>query len=124
MTLAVSLLLLFAPGALAADPQPDCSAENRGSLAQQDANLCAALDYQAADKALNEAYARLAAARRGRSKALLKQTELAWITYRDSECAFQMDTFGEGSMAPMVESYCLTRLTVERTTLLVEALDP
>lgn len=117
-------LALVANIANAADDVPDCSAENLGNLAQQDANYCAAQAYQAADTALNDAYKKLGAERGAAYKAKLKKVELAWIAYRDAECALEMDSFGEGSMAPMVYSGCMRRLTEQRTELLIEAMDP
>ncbi len=121
---ALAAALLLTCTAHAADDVPDCSPENLGNLAQQDANYCAAQAYETADQALNDAYKKLGADRGPAYKAKLKKVELAWIAYRDAECALELDSFGGGSMAPMVYSGCLSRLTKQRTELLVEAMDP
>ena len=125
MTVLFSLAFaLVARVANAADEVPDCSAENLGNLAQQDANYCAAKAYETADAALNDAYKKLGADRGPAYKAKLKKVELAWIAYRDAECALELDSFDGGSIAPMIYSGCMRRLTEQRTELLVEAMDP
>jgi uncharacterized protein YecT (DUF1311 family) len=83
--------------------------ENRGS--QAEAGDCAYREYKAADAELNQIYGRLAAVLDAEDKAQLKESELAWIKYRDSYCSFESSQYKGGTMRPMIESFCLARVT-------------
>lgn len=88
-----------------------------GAIAQADLNDCAAREFEAADRALNGAYAEaVAGARRAgaRQEDLLRQAQRAWIAFRDAACAADASLFDGGSAQPMVESGCLARLTEAR----------
>lgn len=112
------LLLLTAAGAQTQKQRPTQPCEERGS--QAEASGCAHQEYLAADAELNKAYNRLAAALDAEDKALLKASELAWIKYRDSNCVFESAQYKGGTMRPMIESFCLTRVTKARTADLKE----
>ena len=92
--------------------------EERGS--QAEASGCAHQEYKAADAELNKAYNRLAGILDAEEKALLKEAELGWIKYRDSNCAFESSQYAGGTMRPIIESFCLTRVTKARTAELKE----
>jgi len=79
---------------------------------QTEMNICASADYKHADTELTTAYHELA------QTPELIATERAWIAYRDAECAYEFGFYQGGSMAPMVYSMCMTRLTNERTAVL------
>ncbi|NVP54634.1 lysozyme inhibitor LprI family protein [Mycoplana rhizolycopersici] len=94
---------------------------------QSDMNACAAEDYAAADKALNEQWlATKKAAKvwddmiesdggpRGAEDRLLK-AQRAWLAYRDSQCEALGFTVQGGTIQPMVVSNCLADLTRKRT---------
>ena len=81
---------------------------------------CAHREFQAADAELNKAYGRLAGILDAEEKALLKEAELAWIKYRDSNCTFESSQYAGGTMRPMIESFCLARVTKARTAELKE----
>ncbi|HST52973.1 MAG TPA: lysozyme inhibitor LprI family protein [Pyrinomonadaceae bacterium] len=83
--------------------------ENRGS--QAEAGDCAYREYKAADAELNQIYGRLAAVLDAEDKAQLKESELAWIKYRDSYCSFESSQYKGGTMRPMIEAFCLARVT-------------
>jgi len=83
--------------------------ENRGS--QAEASDCAYREYKAADAELNQIYGRLAATLDAEDKAQLKESELAWIKFRDSYCSFESSQYKGGTMRPMIESFCLARVT-------------
>jgi uncharacterized protein YecT (DUF1311 family) len=83
--------------------------ENRGS--QAEASDCAYREYKAADAELNQIYGRLAAVLDAEDKAQLKESELAWIKFRDSYCSFESSQYKGGTMRPMIESFCLARVT-------------
>ena len=91
-----------------------------GYGSQAEASGCAHREFQAADAELNKAYNRLAGVLDAEEKALLKASELAWIKYRDSNCTFESSQYAGGTMRPMIESFCLARVTRARTAELKE----
>jgi uncharacterized protein YecT (DUF1311 family) len=95
--------------------------EDRSS--QAEASGCAHREYEAADAELNKVYNRLAATLDADEKALLKASELNWIKYRDSTCEFESSQYKGGTMRPMIESLCLSRVTRSRTAELKEQLE-
>ncbi|HEX8335901.1 MAG TPA: lysozyme inhibitor LprI family protein [Pyrinomonadaceae bacterium] len=112
------LLVTAAAGAKSQKERQIQPCEERGS--QAEASGCAHREYQAADAELNKAYNRLAGILDAEEKALLKTSELAWIKYRDSNCTFESSQYAGGTMRPMIESFCLTRVTRARTAELKE----
>lgn len=112
------LLLTAAAGAKTQKQRQIQPCEERGS--QAEASGCAHREYQAADAELNKAYSRLAGLLDAEEKARLKEAELAWIKYRDSNCTFESSQYAGGTMRPMIESFCLTRVTKARTAELKE----
>jgi uncharacterized protein YecT (DUF1311 family) len=111
-------ILLSAAGAKAQKERQIQPCEGQGS--QAEASGCAHREYLAADAELNRAYTRLAGILDAEEKALLKESELAWIKYRDSNCTFESSQYAGGTMRPMIESFCLTRVTKARTAELKE----
>lgn len=87
--------------------------ESRGSQAESSA--CAHEEYRAADAELNKVYGQLAGVLDAEDKAALKESELAWIKYRDATCVFESSQYKGGTMRPMIESFCLARVTKART---------
>ena len=87
--------------------------ESRGS--QAEASACAHEEYRAADAELNKVYGQLAGVLDAEDKASLKESELSWIKYRDATCVFESSQYKGGTMRPMIESFCLTRVTKART---------
>jgi uncharacterized protein YecT (DUF1311 family) len=94
-----------------------------GQSSQAEASGCARREYEAADAELNRVYNRLASALDAEEKALLKASELSWIKYRDSDCEFESSQYKGGTMRPMIESFCLARVTRARTAELKEQLE-
>nr|WP_223877819.1 lysozyme inhibitor LprI family protein [Histidinibacterium aquaticum] len=79
-------------------------------------NACAARDYEAADTMLNAVWGEaIAAARSGGLGDELLDAQRAWLPFRDAACEAEAALFAGGSMAPMVRSFCLARLTEQRT---------
>ena len=111
-------LFLPAAGAKTQKQRQIQPCEERGS--QAEASGCARREYEAADAELNKAYNRLAGILDAEEKALLKASELAWIKYRDSNCTFESSQYAGGTMRPMIESFCLARVTKARTAELKE----
>jgi uncharacterized protein YecT (DUF1311 family) len=109
----LTLLLLTAAGAKTQKQREIQPCEGNGS--QAEASGCAHREYLAADAELNKTYNRLAGILDADEKALLKESELAWIKYRDSNCTFESSQYAGGTMRPMIESFCLARVTKART---------
>ncbi|TXH83773.1 MAG: DUF1311 domain-containing protein [Rhizobium sp.] len=127
--LAVVLICGPALAQNADEPKIDCAKAE----AQTDLNICAALDFDTADKALNAQYKKTRAAMvaidadldndmKGAEKALIK-AQRAWVDYRDGECEAQGFQARGGSMEPMLVSGCKADLTKERTKELKDLAD-
>src|SRR5919112_5626239 len=116
--LLVSLCVAAAAGAQEQKERPIHPCEGNGS--QAEATACAHREYKAADAELNKVYGLLAGVLDAEEKASLKESELAWIKYRDSTCVFESSQYKGGTMRGMIESFCLTRVTKARTAELKE----
>ena len=114
----VLALMMLMPGAAAA---LDCGA----AVTQVDLNDCAGRGFKAADARLNAAYLKARAVMRridadlpkvdrGAEVALLG-AQRAWISFRTQTCRAEAYASYGGSIAPMVECNCATRLTEART---------
>ncbi len=89
----------------------DCQAASTQTVM----TLCAQTDYIEADAKLNQVYQTVKGAQSDNGKQSLGNAEVAWINFRDLDCAFERDQFKGGSIAPMVYSNCLTARTQIRT---------
>lgn len=114
----LTTVFLAAAGAKTQKQRQTQPCEGYGS--QAEASGCAHREFQAADAELNKAYNQLAGILDANEKALLKQSELAWIKYRDSNCTFESSQYAGGTMRPMIESFCLARVTKARAAELKE----
>ena len=111
----IAAAALLASGAAWAD---DCSNANT----QTEMNQCAAAQYQAADKKLNETWKQALKRASGQQQELLKKAQQAWISLRDADCAFLASGAEGGSMQPMLISQCMTDKSVEREAFLASLL--
>ncbi|MDU4642509.1 MAG: lysozyme inhibitor LprI family protein [Klebsiella aerogenes] len=111
----IAAAALLASGAAWAD---DCSNANT----QTEMNQCAAAQYQAADKKLNETWQQALKRASGQQLELLKKAQQAWISLRDADCAFLASGAEGGSMQPMLISQCMTDNSVEREAFLASLL--
>ncbi|EPH2697346.1 lysozyme inhibitor LprI family protein [Klebsiella aerogenes] len=111
----IAAAALLASGAAWAD---DCSNANT----QTEMNQCAAAQYQAADKKLNETWQQALKRTSGQQQELLKKAQQAWISLRDADCAFLASGAEGGSMQPMLISQCMTDKSVEREAFLASLL--
>ena len=112
----VAVLLLVSPAM--ADDAPNCKdPQNQGDMTQ-----CAALDFEKADKTLNELWPKLKSGAQDSDKdtgkaeyadALLA-SQRAWISFRDAECAWQAMEMHGGSAEPMLLYGCKARVTQQR----------
>lgn len=129
MIVGVSSLAFAAPAS--ADEPIDCAkAESTVEI-----NFCADKEYQAADKALNAAYASALKVTRARNlekpydaksfEEALRGSQRAWIAYRDADCKdvmAQVWTNGTGATSAILG--CMTDKTLRRTKELKEMLEP
>src|SRR5215475_1287773 len=127
------LLFLFLAGLAAQEPgspQNPCD-EKPWNQSQMDG--CAAIEYKRADAHLNKVYRKtmqymtddLIRAQKQNDQAQieyeetamasLKEAERTWLSYRDIQCRAAAQQYEGGSMAPMIYSQCLTKLTEHRT---------
>ena len=116
-----ALLLLVAT---ADDPSIDCDNQRY----QVEMNYCAGQDYEVADAELNAQYKQTVVVLKARDKDIdrsydtqpthyeaLLAAQRAWLTYRDQQCLGESFAARGGSMAPMLHSGCMARLTKART---------
>jgi len=78
-------------------------------------NTQARAEFQQADAELNKTYEALLKKLPGaESKEKLKQSQRAWLAFRDAEAAFAADEAHDGSMAPTLRHATMTELTEQR----------
>ena len=114
--LLMSALLLSPQAARAAAP---CDAPET----QTQMNQCAGADYEAADKALNEAYREILADLRKTDEAqpdwglaaAFRDSQRAWLPFRDRQCEWEALFVKGGSMQPLIQLSCLAEMTKQRT---------
>ncbi|NJO13902.1 MAG: DUF1311 domain-containing protein [Rhizobiales bacterium] len=115
-----------------ADALPECDQAAADKGIQADMNQCAYRDFLIADAALNAQWiitraktrkddADFAASgsaefdtREGHFASLL-EAQRGWLRYRDAHCALEGYIARGGSLEPLLNSSCKTRLTQERT---------
>ncbi|MFN3868295.1 MAG: lysozyme inhibitor LprI family protein, partial [Hyphomicrobiaceae bacterium] len=120
------------PALAESEPQIDCA--NASSTLEM--NFCADKDFTAADKALNAAYQRALKAVPGMAdgasdrfsarnwEKALRDSQRAWLAYRDAECREHIPMFwGGGTGTTVAVIGCLTALTNARTKELRESYD-
>ncbi len=105
-----------------------------GAQTQAQMNRTAGSQYQAADAAMTRQWQRTYAYMKGRDAqdrsrgggfgyaAATLASQRAWLQFRDTQCVIEGGEFAGGSMQPMVDTQCKTRLTRERTTQLAKLL--
>jgi uncharacterized protein YecT (DUF1311 family) len=104
----ISLALLIA--ALVAFPTSHANAQSQAEMNRQ-----AAKDFEKADAELNSTYAALMAKLPDAdSKRKLKESQRAWIAFRDAEAAFAADQVRGGSAAPVLRWTSVTQTTEQR----------
>ena len=82
---------------------------------QAEMNAQARKDFERVDAELNSTYAALMAKLPDAdSKRKLKESQRAWIAFRDAEAAFAADQFRGGSAAPVLRWTSMTQTTEQR----------
>lgn len=106
-------LMLLPLGLLAASfaaQAADCA----NPMDQATFNTCAAQEYSAADKRLNQVYNDYRQRLDARQKDRLKDAQQAWLHYRDLHCKFAASSVEGGSAYTMVFDGCLAEVTDAR----------
>ena len=94
------------------------------NLPQVDLTACRAEQLQTWDRMLNQIYQRVIGTLDDVQEENLREAQRAWITYRDLTCGMERARYEGGSIAPLVEVLCLTRLTERRTRDLEDYMRP
>lgn len=116
----VFLFGIFLPTLLLAQARTDC----KEPQTQIEMNICAGVDYKAADAELNTIYneaiaqmkeldTELTPVLNGAEKTL-REAQRAWITYRDKACESHGFLARGGSMESMLTGNCLAVMTRQR----------
>jgi uncharacterized protein YecT (DUF1311 family) len=100
---ALLLSLVISAADIYAQTQAEMNAQARGKFQQADAELNKT--YEALLKKLPDA----------ESKEKLKESQRAWLAFRDAEAASAADEARGGSMAPTLRYATMTELTEQRT---------
>jgi uncharacterized protein YecT (DUF1311 family) len=98
--------------------QADCS----GYGSNIEIKDCLRRNYEAADADLNRVYGQVKAGLGAEQRDLLTDAQLAWITYRDKGCEFEMFGSRGGTGYRGFLSQCKERVTRSRITELEAAL--
>ena len=101
-------------------PRPSLSCDDPQN--QQDLNRCAFQTLTQANHRLSLTYRKLLPNLSETRQQLLRQSQVAWAAYRDRECRFYDSSAEGGSLQPLLNSGCKTRLTRDRTQLLSQYL--
>lgn len=90
----------------------DAPCQDAGS--NVDTSKCFYDALQRNDRRLNDIYRQVMNALEPESKTALRAAQRAWITYRDSACAAEAESYRGGTAMGMVRTACLEALTRER----------
>lgn len=115
MKIGLLALMLIAAIALPARAQKPFPAGCRGDT-QLALNECAAGRYAAADAELSTLYRTMQRADSGTVLTMLRESQRAWIRFRDAHCRWIASQWVGGTIQPMYYSLCMARLTRDRIT--------
>jgi uncharacterized protein YecT (DUF1311 family) len=112
MRISFAMFMLIAIMPMAVAKAEDCA----NASSQTAMNICADQAYKKTDAQLNSVYKQIV----GRLKdnkdtlKLLVTAQRNWITFRDSQCAFETSASAQGSVYPMLVLQCRDGLTSKR----------
>jgi uncharacterized protein YecT (DUF1311 family) len=111
VTTGVILLLLFPAAARAQTQEDPCDSE-----AQRSPQLmaCAERQFKEATAELKRVRARLDEDFEPRSRVKFRVAERRWLGYRKSNCDTEASIYEGGTIQPLIQLRCLTRVTLER----------
>jgi uncharacterized protein YecT (DUF1311 family) len=111
----LALLTLFAVVAISVLGQEQKKLDPcADAQSQAEMNMCWGKEYKAADAKLNKAYQDFMSKLDESEKVQLKNAQLAWLKYRDTNCEFVADQYKGGTMRPMIAAMCLADVTNAR----------
>ncbi|TAG94561.1 MAG: DUF1311 domain-containing protein [Oscillatoriales cyanobacterium] len=90
--------------------QPNC----KNPQTQTELNICSGVDYQRADKELNQVYNQVRDQLSANRRQQLIIAQRAWISFRDADCKFARSEVEGGTMAPLIFNNCLQDMTKKR----------
>lgn len=100
-------------GAAWAEDEPNCDDPEPKYVA-----ICSRLEADEADRILNQTYQSLLAASSDEERALLVESERAWVTYKEKLCRYVGLGRKGGSMQGMVISTCLRDMANDQNKIL------
>jgi uncharacterized protein YecT (DUF1311 family) len=109
--LALSAAVVLVAGSAQADEKINCKS---GDLNQMQLDQCAGQDFTKSDGKLNAIYKDLMSRYDAANGALLKDAQRKWLAFRDSECSFETNGTVGGTINPMMDTMCRTRMTDAR----------
>jgi uncharacterized protein YecT (DUF1311 family) len=120
---AIGVVLLVVIGIARSAGSLDCDNANT----TVDMKQCAQIEYDKADKELNDAYKKVMTAVKAsgnpKAKDKLVAAQRAWIDFRDKDCAFEASVFEGGTIYGLIYTGCLTTRTQTRTQELLSFVD-
>lgn len=133
-TLIAIASLALAASAFAAEPPLNCN----NAQSNLEMKMCAQRDFEAADKELNEVYAKAIKDARDtyndskgqiggegmpNLEEKLRGVQRAWLAYRDTNCEYQSLMYWGGTHASLAYGLCKVDMTKARTKELKETMD-
>lgn len=84
---------------------------------------CAAADYQRVDRELNDVYQKLLKVLDDEGQHKLRESQRAWVKYRDANAELIADSSRGGTLEPLTRVSAMTQMTQERVGELRKELD-
>ncbi|HEX7316021.1 MAG TPA: lysozyme inhibitor LprI family protein [Pyrinomonadaceae bacterium] len=111
VTTVVIILVLVPTGARAQTAEDPCDPE-----AQRSPQLmaCAERKFKEATAGLKRVRAQLYEDLEPRSRVKLRAAERLWLSYRKSNCDTEASIYEGGTIQPLIQLRCMTRVTLER----------
>lgn len=107
---------LFLNGNSLAQHTNAATAPCRDAGSNAEVTQCFVTASQAADKQLNEVYARVRQVLSPDEQEQLQEAQRLWVKFRDANCTAERSLYGGGTAAPMVYEACLEADTRQRIT--------
>jgi len=111
-TISGLLLLIICATILSQNQEKQAPCADAQSQAEM--NMCWGKEYKAADAKMNKTYQDFMSKLDESEKMQLKNAQLAWLKYRDTNCDFVADQYKGGTMRPMIAAICLADVTNAR----------
>lgn len=103
-------------------PTPVADCHSGAYITQADLNDCSHKVYLIVDRDLNLLYKKVQSSQDVKSRQRFQAAQLAWIKFRDLQCAYAKSRYEGGSIAPLIYAQCLTDLTQLRNRYLRQML--